>query len=234
MDRLGRRLTQKQARLLLADALELRIDPRRIARSVTRLERHLVKVVHRRIPLPAPAVKGGLNALGPRLPFVVGPRFFPNPKPLSANRSSLLMEDLVLNREQPELSLWWQDRLDQLATDGFTIVKGRTFRDLDAVRQHLYSYLLPMLEGLSRNGWDDSIAGSGPGFASIGANGELLKAESVNHRVFLSRALGVREFPVRVRTVHRDWWEANVLKGRRTAPLGDAQEALRAVAEAHR
>ena len=181
-----------------------------------------------------PLIAEGVQFLEPHLPFVLAAKYFPVAKPLHANRSSLLMQDLVLNRTDPESSLWWRDRLAELSSDGVTTVKGRSFRDEHAVRRHLNEYLLPMIDGLALNGWDDTLAESGPGSASIGAHGELLKAESVNHRFFLARSLGVREFPLRVRSVHRDWWDANVLKGRRTASRSEAEHAFKVVAEAHR
>ena len=234
MGDLGRRLSQRQARRQIGSVLLLRIDPRLISGSTARLEKLMTRAFRQRVPLPLPVIARGVRSLEPHLPFVVAAKHFPDAKPLDANRSSLLMQDLVLNRADPESSLWWQDRLDELSSEGVTTVKGRSFRDENAVRRHLNEYLLPMIDGLARNGWDDKLAESGPGSASIGPHGELLKAESVNHRFFLARSLGVREFPLLVRSVHHDWWDTNVLKGRRTASRSEAEQAFKVVAESHR
>ena len=204
--RAPRALSQLGADRVLGDRLVVWIDPRSLSRSVPRLEKHLAAVVGRRISPLRHVSPRLIPRIRPLLPFVLGQDWYPVPKDLAANRSMALMANLVEHRSDPERSDWWLTHRSAIDTYGSTTVKGRRVTDEHALRAHLDDYLLPLVAGLEARGWDREVPGSIPGAASIGADGELLKAESVNHRFFLARALGTSEFPLRVRSVHRNWW----------------------------
>ena len=171
--------------------------------------------------------------MGQAIPFTLGERDFPVPKSVGRNQSLALMQDLVLNQRDPENSRWWTFHLQELKESGQTTVKGRTLRAESELRSHLRSYLIPLMESIQTKGWDEELAASGPGGAAISSDGELMKAESANHRFFLARAMGRAGVPLRIRLVHSEWL-ADCVEKTGGAPWAAAlQQGLRNVEAKH-
>lgn len=218
---------------MLGGALVLWVDPRAISHSVTRLEKFLTAQDEVRFRLPPGTLKRPVSHYLGGVPFVLPHERYPRPKPLSENSSQGFMESLVNLRETPEESTWWRHHVASIEAAGAVTVKGKVLTSADELRRHLHGYLLPLLEGLVASGWDSEVAGPEIGAASVGPRGELFKSESVNHRFFLARSLGVRPFPLKVRSVHSAWWEDVVSAPSSSAWSIAVREALRRVEAAH-
>lgn len=228
-------ITQRWAHRALGTALVLWIDPRTITHSVPRLEKHLTRVAAAGpIAMPMQRLSLAVPPLRPFLPFVLRSSTYPIHKPLEQNRALKLMLDLVAQRSDPARSRWWTERRSQLESMGSVEIKGRIITTEEALWLHLTTYLLPIVDSLSTIGWNPDSDGASPGAGSIGADGALFKAESVSHRFFIAHAAGVRSFPLRVRSVHEEWWQRAVAG----TPRGDwpvaIRTALQSVETAHR
>ncbi len=166
-------------------------------------------------------------------PFVLAPSAYPQQVAFDTRGKVHRIVDLVRERHRPEASAWWHFHTSKLEGKGVLRLRDRTVRDEAGLAQYVAEYLLPLIESIERDGWRDDRATS-PGYALIGPDGSLHKAEKGTHRFAIARAVGVPLVPLRVRCVHHAWWSSSTSGRSGRARLASTRDALRGVAEAHR
>lgn len=140
----------------------------------------------------------------------------------------LLISDLDRNRNNPERT----ERFQALMA---CIENGKPWGShqlgiLLDTPEKILAYLrnyLGFLDDMGRNGFDPSRGKDSIGVA-VSRDGTLLKVNRGLHRLAMAQRLGLPSIPVRVRHVHRDWWN-EVTDGYGGAEaLEKMQEALQA------
>ncbi|QAR32943.1 hypothetical protein EP073_05835 [Geovibrio thiophilus] len=116
----------------------------------------------------------------------------------------------------------WENRLDLRKSRRYAeltemIRCGRPYIEYNRNRMGIYlntegkvlRYLeiyLEFMKQLETHGYESSLE-KDPVCAAVGRNGELIKTAKGLHRLAMAQVLGMRSIPVRIRGVHREWWE---------------------------
>jgi hypothetical protein len=153
-------------------------------------------------------------------PFVLPERLF-GPRQLIVEMDKYKkVHDLILHRQQPRESFWYEGLVNQINDVGFARHKEYIMRDVEAVDLFFEHHVLELIQSLETVGYDVEKA-SDVGTAHIDANGALTKAGSGRHRFFAAKILGVDRFPLKIAGVHEHWFR------KVGAAYGDGLEALK-------
>ena len=231
----------RRARRTLGDALTLRIDPILVATGTARLTPLIRsrRAAVRRLGLPRQWEQRLMRLVRETHPFVLDDTLYPDRSPISSSGKFRRLASLVEHLDAPELSAWWQEGIERLATGRTLKVKFTPFSPDGILRtraeldRYLDAYLLPLITSIRERGYVEDLAGT-PGEVTVGPRGEIEKGERATHRFIIAHLLDVRDVPVRVVFVHEDWWATSTSGRTDRQRLASAVDALRGVAEAHR
>jgi len=126
----------------------------------------------------------------------------------------------------------WDNRHDLAQSNRFAELmdrceRGKPYRSyhkgvyLDSAEKIL-SFLdiyLAFMKQIQKSGYDPSLSADPVG-AALDRRGRLVKINKGLHRLAMAQIVGVERIPVRVRAVHRFWWEKQK-KARDSDPAGD-------------
>lgn len=176
-----------------------------------------LRKLHRVLPraltnLVRPAIKR-------REPFVIPPRYFGTPHPMTETPRYLRVADFIRRPGSVEDTAWFRDLAEELAATGAARHKDIIMRSREDIHGFFDTYVIPMIDSLRRDGFDTTRADF-DSVAVIDANGRLTKAGSGNHRFAICQVLDSPSFPLRVVAVHADWYARAVMA------QGDSWESL--------
>lgn len=146
--------------------------------------------------------------------------------PLEQNPRHRLMHDIWNHRDRIEGSASYRDLLRRIETGRPWEIanKGQRLATPASALAFCHSQLA-LLQSLQRDGFQPGLAPDELKVA-IGRGGEIIKANSGRKRFTAARILGMKQIPLRIAYIHRDWLQLH----RRQA--GDRAGAVRAALQA--
>lgn len=198
-------------RFRLGDKRVLWIDPRKVrfhigtngpATEAARLRIDRMRRDHKAFDKPLGLLS---QAMLQTESWVIAPRHYRTPEPIETEKRYLLLEDLIAHRNALEESLWHKQLCQNLEKNGLAIHKKIVLRSRSEIDAFFRGYVLGLVDSLATTGYDPAQA-SDTGGALIGADGDIHKADSGNHRFCAARIVGCPKVPVRITGVHEDWF----------------------------
>lgn len=137
-------------------------------------------------------------------PFILPSVFCKQSKPIAELKKYIFLKDLLAHDMQPDQSLWYQSLCRTLRRQGYACYKKFKFVEAREIEAFLKDYVLGLAKNLQTYGYDDA---KGKDFARVyvGANGQLIKSCSGEHRFYLSHLLNIDSVPVLIHGVHQRW-----------------------------
>lgn len=158
--------------------------------------------------------------------YLLGGEWEQKTVPFRSIKRCYLIEDLFKNRHQYQNSLWYGRAMKTLEERGFFKYKHLLMHDQTSVDSFFENNRLPLLDSMFEHGYQQRPQDDVPYFL-VGAQGQLYKSRRGRHRFAAALATGVKAgFPVRIETIHTQWWKSNVLKRSETSILDRYRAAL--------
>lgn len=121
------------------------------------------------------------------------------------------LHNLFEHRLQYHNSLWYQEAIRAINTNGVFRYKHQQMHDIAAIQAFFQKKCLPLLNTMLASGYQQKPQDDVPYFM-VGAAGQLYKSRKGRHRFAAALVTGVASgFPVRIETIHRTWWQQSVL-----------------------
>lgn len=190
--------------------LTIWVDPRRIDHyvgkniPVRRWAASLTSRLAARLP-PGHLVRTAVQWLVQEsVPYIIPGDLYARPTAVADLPKYRAVADLVEHRDDYTRSRWYQSLCGVIESGDVARHKGytmRTMRDLDAFFEN---YLLVLIDTMAETGYvhrpSDDV-----GYVTIGASGEVHKANAGEHRFMVAKIVGTSRIPVRVSGVHAAW-----------------------------
>lgn len=159
------------------------------------------------------------------VPYVIPGDLYATPTAVVDLPKYKAMADLVGHRADYTRSLWYQNMATVIEGGGVAQHKHRAMQTISELNAFFEDYLLVLIDTMKDTGYayrsSDDV-----GYVTVGAGGELHKANAGEHRFLAAKILGTARIPVRVSGVHEQW-----VRSRRRSRVGGSAWMLKAVRE---
>ena len=135
--------------------------------------------------------------------------FVSEPIPIETSSRFRRLENLFCLLPEYKKSDWYRSLRNEIGSNGFASHKQFVFHDLHSLDEFFETYMLPLFRSLQDNGYEQSISPDVPR-GIIWSDGTMAKSVHGNHRFVIAQLLGVREIPIELDAIHRDWWDAKI------------------------
>jgi len=159
-------------------------------------------------------------ALKKREPFITPPSHFNDAAPIVETPRYLKVSDFIQRGGPVEDTLWFRQLAAELESKGVAYHKLIEMKSVEDIHHFFDSYVIPLIESLRNDGFRPEKTGY-ESAAVIDAQGNLSKVGSGNHRFVIGKVLGLPLYPLRVLSVHADWYARKVMT------KGDSWTALK-------
>jgi hypothetical protein len=152
-----------------------------------------------------PFNKPNLDRIGSKIPalkfnrFIIPAHHYRTTVPLTELEKYKKVKD-YLSKDHFSDSIWFNQMLLELRKSGKAVHKKISLHNEQELVQFFSVYVNNMINSLKKEGWD--LNKGRPGTVTIGRNGELHKANAGDHRFFISRLLGIKPIPVKIKGIH--------------------------------
>ena len=135
--------------------------------------------------------------------------FASEPTPIESSSRFRRMENLFCLLPEYKASDWYRSLKNEIESNGFASYKHFVFHDLQSLDGFFENYMLPLFNSIQDNGYEQSISPDVPR-GIIWSDGAMAKSVHGNHRFVIAQLLGVREIPIELDAIHRDWWDSKI------------------------
>jgi len=146
------------------------------------------------------------------IPFVIPGHLYARPTAVAELPKYRALVDLVENRTDYTASQWYRSMCATIERGGTACHKRRTMQTVEELNAFFEDYLLVLINTMAESGYAFSSLDD-VGYVTIGAEGEIHKANAGEHRFMAAKILGARPIPVRVTGVHAAWAQAHRRSG---------------------
>lgn len=133
-----------------------------------------------------------------------------NVRSMETTTACRLMQDLWDKRDDLTGSRRYHELMEMIHSGSAysSYHKGVYLNSREKVLRYLRIYV-SFMEQMCRHGYDPELAPDPVGVA-VNRKGGLVKINKGMHRMAMARILGLKSIKVRVRAVHRDWWDREI------------------------
>lgn len=196
-------LTQTKAKLLLGEALVLHVDPRKVTHHAGS-KYPVSKLIERKLSAFPKVIRKNASRISTRChPFIFADEALLPLTEIESLEKDIRIKDFLCSSHFTD-SLWYQSLLTELSTKGRTRHKDIKITSQDELNHFFESYVYGLIASMRKQGYVAS-KGSDAGTAFVLGNGVLVKSASADHRFLVARNLGVRNIPLTIMGVCRDW-----------------------------
>lgn len=140
--------------------------------------------------------------------FIIQPNRFGKVRQIIENDKFKRVLSLIENRNNYKQSKWYQQLLSQLNENKPINHKAFTVESTKQLNSLFDNYLIPLVDSIS-NGYQNELSVE-LGTAIINKDGMILKGPGATHRFYIAKILGIEEFPLRIKGIHKDWMVKNM------------------------
>lgn len=136
------------------------------------------------------------------------------PIPVESLKKFKKVNDLILNKENYERSMWYAELYRKLLEDGYAKHKDLFIGSKEELDSFFEDYVLKLVHSMSEKGYDRTI-NQDIANIMIGEKGEIHKSNAGDHRFFIAKIVGVKRMPFKVKGVHESFMKSHGIPNNR-------------------
>jgi len=159
--------------------------------------------------------------------FDINERDYAKPKPIESIGKYQKIENFIKSRSDFRKSTWYKTKLDELTKNGATKYKNITIDSSEKLDNFFEKYVLGLINSMETEGYIHD-KGKDLGNIMINEDGTLHKSNAGDHRFFVSKLVGVKLMPFKIKGVHGHWLEKLSIPKNKKG-LGKLSDAIKKV-----